>query len=170
MARRGAYPGIESVINPILSKCIWSRISHGITHYIDYSEWDGSKIQEVIARSPKNQQEPAKTYECKNARPPAPPPTGRRRRTAPRRASDRTRIGQGHPRESTHDRMLHLQFRCSSPSRQAGGGGMAAAVQRRCGSGMRSSHGPRRTDGLDATVVRLDEDSRDEDIRQLDLT
>ena len=43
---------------------------------------------------------------------------------------------------------------------------MAAAVQRRCGSGMRSSHGPRRTDGLDATVVRLDEDSRDEDIRQ----
>ena len=131
-------------------------------------------------------QEPAKTYDhAKMPAPPAPPPhrAPEANRAAPgvadpesvrvvcfTAAAARMRIGQGHPRESTHDRMLHLQFRCSSPSRQAGGGGMAAAVQRRCGSGMRSSHGPRRTDGLDATVVRLDEDSRDEDIRQLDLT
>ena len=99
-------------------------------------------------------QEPAKTYDhAKMPAPPAPPPhrAPEANRAAPgvadpesvrvvcfTAAAARMRIGQGHPRESTHDRMLHLQFRCSSPSlarleaaawqRRYSGGAAAAGV------------------------------------------
>ena len=83
----------------------------------------GTAAQEAIARSA---QEPNASKHI------------RMQKCPPARASDRTRIGQGHPRESTHDRMLHLQFRCSSPSlarleaaawqRRYSGGAAAAGV------------------------------------------